>query len=270
MMKKGILIAIIILLVCVLVFSGWKMFGILADYWKGEAVYEEMDQFISVPEPTRNPNLFKGPEENTEPEPEGETVTEKAEGVVEAPEVDFEALWEVNKDVVGWIYIPDTKVNYPILQGRNNDQYLRHLINGKYNTAGSIFLESDIPDDFSSQNNPIYGHNMKNGTMFADVVKYKKQKFYDEHPIGFLVTPEQTYVVRFFAGYVVSAYGNAWDTSFSESGFGKWLNKACSMSYFASDVTPTTDDRILTLSTCSYETDHSRFVVHGILEACES
>lgn len=265
-MKKGILIVIIILLVLVLLFSGWKMLGILADYRQGEAMYEEMDQFVSIPETTVKPTVATEPTEEIT-EPEAESV--KTEKTFTAPEVDFEKLWKVNKDVVGWIYIPDTKVNYPILQGRNNDQYLRHMINGKYNTAGSIFLEAGIADDFSSRNNPIYGHNMKNGTMFADVSKYKQQKFYDEHPVGFLVTPEKTYTVFFFSGYVLSAYGNAWDTSFSEAEFGKWLDKACSKSYFASDVTPTKDHKVLTLSTCSYETDTSRFVVHGILEEYE-
>lgn len=264
--KKGILIAIVILLVLVMLFAGWKMWGILSDYRQGEAVYEEMDQYISVPEPTQKVTVSKETEETTEPEPEEGTITEKTEGLWEAPEVDFKALWKVNKDVVGWIYIPDTKVNYPILQGRDNDQYLRHMIDGKYNTAGSVFLESDIPDDFSSRNNPIYGHNMKNGTMFATVAKYKKQKFYDEHPIGYLVTPEKTYLVRFFAGYVLTTKGDAWDTGFTEAEYKKWLNKACKKSYFASDVVPTTDYNVLTLSTCSYETNDARFVLHGLLE----
>ena len=262
-MKKKILILVILLLVLILAFSGWKLAGILADYMKGAQVYSEMEDYVSIPEQIRQPEAAE-PEE-TVPEEALPEETEAPEVPV-FPEVDFEALWEQNPDVVGWIYIPDTKVNYPVLQGVDNDQYLRHLITGKYNTAGSIFLEAGIADDFSSQNNPIYGHRMKNGTMFADIAKYRTQEYYEDHPIGYLVTPEKNYIVHMFSGYVISAWGNAWDTSFSEEGFAKWLDGVCRKSEFSSDVVPTTNDRILTFSTCTYEREDARFVVHAVME----
>ena len=260
-MKKVIIIILIVLLLGVFAYSAWQVVGTLQEYQVGEKVYEEMGQYISVPEPTEKKRPIWAKEEPVE-----ETLPEEpAEPVW--PEVDFEALRKVNKDVVGWIYIPDTNVSYPVVQGKSNDQYLYRLITGKYNSSGSIFLEAGIERDFSEQNNPIYGHNMKNGTMFAQLSGYKSQEFYDAHPYAMLLTPEHNYYVRIFSGYVVSEYGDAWETSFSEAKFEKWLKSVERKSYFAADnVIPTTEDRILTFSTCTYETNDVRFVVHGVLE----
>jgi len=261
-MKKKILIILIIILVLILAFSAWKLISIVSEYMKGEQVYATMEEYVSIPEANPQPEPI---EKETEPE---EAVPEETEPEAPPfPEVDFGALWAQNTDVVGWIYIPDTKINYPVLQGETNDTYLRHLINGKYNTAGSIFLEAGIPMDFSSQNNPIYGHRMRNGTMFADIAKYRTQKYYEAHPVGYLVTPDCNYVLHIFSGYVTSAFGDAWDTSFSEQGFDQWLKSVDKKSCFTSPVTPTTEDRILTFSTCTYEQEDARFVVHAVMEA---
>lgn len=257
-MKKKLYIVVILILVFILVFSGWKLWQILSEYTKGVEVYTEMEDYVSIPEVILKPRP-------TAPSQDVELEDSQREVHV-FPEVDFLVLWEQNPDVVGWIYIPDTKVNYPILQGETNDTYLRHLITGKYNSAGSIFLEAGIPADFSSKNNPIYGHNMKNGSMFAGITHYKKQSFYDEHPIAYLVTPDCNYVVRLFSGYVTGVQGNAWTPYFDDEEFAQWLEQVSERSCFSSDVVPSPVDRVLTFSTCSYETDNARFVVHGVLE----
>ena len=265
-MKKGIVIALIVLLLGVFCFSGWKLSGTLLEYREGVKTYEEMDQFVSVPEttkPKRFPSLFREPEA-TESQEEVQP-TEPQETIL-WPEVDFAALREVNDDVVGWIYIPDTKVNYPVVQGKDDKQYLYRLINGKRNSSGSIFLDANVEADFTEQNSPIYGHNMKNGTMFAATTGYKNQEFYDEHPIALLLTPEKNYVVRLFSGYVTDAWSDAWETDMSEEKYQKWLDARIQKSCFTADVVPTTEDCVLTLSTCTYETADGRFVVHGILE----
>lgn len=267
-MKKGILIVLIILLLGVFAFSAWNVVDIWLEYREGEKTYEEMDQFISIPETTRPTVSAKTETIPTDPVETEPTVPEQE--LITWPEVDFDALLEVNDDVVGWIYVPDTKVNYPIVQGKNNDQYLYRLINGKYNSSGSIFLEAGIAPDFTEQNNPIYGHNMKNGSMFAGMTGYKSQEFYDEHPIALLMTPQKNYIVRIFSGYVTDAWGDAWDMGFSEERFQNWLDKRIRKSYFATDVVPTAQDSILTFSTCTYETQEGRFVVHGILEEYEN
>jgi len=158
-------------------------------------------------------------------------------------------------------------VNYPVVQGEDNDQYMHRLITGKYNGAGSIFLDAAVAPGFSAQNNTIYGHNMKSGTMFHETIGYKKQDFYDTHPTAMLLTPEVNYIVRFFSGYVTDAWGDAWEYTFTEAEFQTWLEERTQQSWFASDVIPSTQSQILTLSTCSYEVYEGRFVLHGVLEA---
>lgn len=264
-MKRTVWIILFVVLLGVFVFSAWKIVDILQEYWAGEAFYADMNQYISVPEA---PPETQPPKEETPQATEAEETVPEEEPQQESPwpEVDFDALKTINNQVVGWIYIPDTKVNYPIVQGQNNDQYLHHLLTGEYNSSGSIFLESKVAGDFSGRNNPIYGHNMKNGTMFADLIDYKSQSFYDEHPVGMLMTPEKNYYVRIYSGYVTSSWGNAWELSFSDSRFTQWLQDTAQKSCFDTDVVPTLNDRILTFSTCTYESNDARFVIHAVLE----
>ena len=253
----------IILLLGVFLFSGWKLLGILREYQAGQACYEEMEQFISVPAtvptaPAETTPIEETPEESLPPQREEPAW----------PQVDFIALRRINPDVVGWIYVPGTRISYPVVQGSDNDQYLYRLFTGEHNGAGSIFLHAGLSKDFSARNNPIYGHNMKNGTMFADLAGYKSQSFFEEHPTAMLLTQDTNYLVHIFSGYVTNTWGDAWELNFmDEDAYGKWQQSLVEDSYFQSDVIPTTEDSILTFSTCSYETSNGRFVVHGVLEA---
>lgn len=265
-MKKAIFVLLIVILLGVLCYSLWQIVGITAEYQGGENSYDELEQFVVIPET-----------EPVEDEPVNQSHTEQAEAETQSPtqpeplwpEVDFAALAEVNDDVVAWIYVPGTQINYPVVQGKDNDYYLNHLFNGKRNSSGCIFLDCGAERDFTSMNSVLHGHHMKNGSMFAAVCKYKTQKFYDEHPMGMLLTPHGNYEIRFFAGYVCSTEANAWDIGFEEADFAKWLDKGIRKSYFDADVIPTTEDRVITLSTCSYEYDDARFVIHGILVPAE-
>ena len=254
-MKKIVLIALVLILLAVLCFSGWQVYKIWKEYRIGELTYESMELYVKIPETTPQKETKEPEEEYTEPEvPE-----------ILWPEVDFDALWEINPDVVGWLYIEGTQVNYPILQGVDNEQYLYRLIDGKWNSAGSLFLEAGLAPNFTEQNNPVYGHNMKNGSMFAGIMGYKKQEFYEEHPVALLVTPEQNYQVLIFSSYVLDANGDAWNTLFTDAQMQQWLDKLGRRSYISTGVIPTTQDKVLTLSTCTYETSGARFLVHGIL-----
>ena len=260
-MKKPLMIALIVLLLGVFLFSAWQIVDILTEYRKGEQTYEHLEHYISVPETTPQ-NMSSN--KDTPEIPTMETLPE--ESASPFPKVDFGALQAINEDVIGWIYIPDTRINYPILQGEDNDQYLYHLLTGEYNSSGSIFLDAEVPADFSGQNSPIYGHNMKSKSMFADIVEYKKQEFFDAHPTAMLMTPEKNYYVHLFSGYVTDSWGPSWIKSFTDSDFKDWLADAKEKSRFTSDVIPTPQDRVLTFSTCTYDTHDARFIVHGILE----
>lgn len=106
---------------------------------------------------------------------------------------------------------------------------------------------------------------MKNGTMFTGIDRYKKQEFFDEHPVALLIRPDKNYKVDFFAGYVATPQDDAWEIGFTEAEFEVWLQNAADRSCFTSEIAPIASDHILTLSTCSYEFDDARFVLAGVL-----
>jgi sortase B len=180
--------------------------------------------------------------------------------------VDFEGLARINSDVVGWVYIEGTSISYPIVQGSDNKFYLNHLFDGSYNTAGCIFLDAETSPDFTEPNSIIYGHNMKDRAMFAALMSYKDQSFFDAHPVVLLLTPEYNYRIRLFSGYVAAGSESAWKRKFPDDSFSLWLQEIGEKSCFRSPLLPEPDSRIVTLSTCTYEYDRARFVLHGYIE----
>ena len=260
-MKRLIYIATVILFFGIFAFSAWKLIGIGSEYNKGQREYQRLEQYVQLPE-------------ETVPVQTGGALPEGAQEAVlpsapQWPVVDFAALQALNPDVVGWIYLPGTQVNYPIVQASDNDFYLYRLISGEHNSSGSIFLDAKASSLFLARNNPIYGHNMKNGTMFADMTRYVDQEFYEEHPVAMLITPQKNYTVHIFSAYVTDAWDDAWKLGFDDGTYGQWLEKLQNRSYISGRRTPTVSDNILTFSTCTYETEDARFLVHGILEEME-
>lgn len=250
--------------------AGYKIITIRREYRAGEKTYQQMQQYVQVPE------------EHPEPvEPGADAVTEETagqagetEGTVAAegkmpltyPQVDFDALRDVNGDVVGWICLEDTRINYPVLQGTDNRYYVSTLIDGSYNGAGSIFMDYHNAADFSDRHTVLYGHNMGNGTMFADITRYRDQEYYEAHPVGMIVTPEKNLRFEIVAGYVASLADPAWQLEFvDEEDVAQWLEEARDRSGFESERQLQPGERLLTLSTCTYEFDDARFVLVGIL-----
>lgn len=180
--------------------------------------------------------------------------------------VDFAKLRGENPDVIGWIYCPDTEVNYPILHSDDNRYYLRRLSDGTYNIAGSIFADCRNGEELSEENVILYGHNMSNGTMFALLPKYARQEFYEAHPVWYLLTPTANYKVELFAGFVASTKSLAYSVQREKTEDGRPnTDKAWEDSDFRGVDAPQEGERTLTLSTCSYEFSDARYVVMGIL-----
>ena len=290
MKRKTILLLLALIFLSLAIYSGWQLFAAWREYSEGEQFYDDLSQFVQMDVPaTTAPTaaVTEPPTEATEQteqatdpvpseteelgqnettEPETTAPTEPEEEPIVWPVVDFEALWEINSDVVAWIYIPGTNINYPVVCGSDNDYYLYRLIDGTYNNAGSIFMDYRNDIDFSDENTVLYGHNMQNQSMFAHLARYTSQSFYDQHPYGMLMTPEGNYLVEFFSGYVTDVYDVSWDIRFSSgSEYSAWLHEIATQSYFSSEVSPTAWDRILTLSTCTFDYDNARFVLHGVL-----
>lgn len=182
------------------------------------------------------------------------------------PEINFKALQEVNPDVIGWIYSPDTTINYPVVQGDDNAYYLKHLADGTENRNGCPFLDVQNSTDFTDDNSIIYGHHMQNGTMFASISWYEDQSYYDEHPMMYLMTPTATYRIELFSGYITTMDSSAYMQNFgSIRDYTDWLKEVSGRSDFRANLEISAYDRVITLSTCAYRFENARYVLHGKL-----
>lgn len=193
---------------------------------------------------------------------------------IDIPEknIDFANLQaETNSDIYAWIYIPDTKIDYPVLQHpEDNLYYLNYNIDGTKGYPGCIYTENYNTKDFSDHNTVIYGHNMKNGTMFAGLHQFEDSDFFAEHPYVYIYTEDEVYVSKIFAAYEFSDVHllNAYSTD-TEIGFSIYLEDVMEASSknssFNRDIEVTGQDRIVTLSTCISGKPNNRYLVQGIL-----
>lgn len=228
----------------VFAFSGWRLYGIYAEYKAGTDMYDDTaEQFVHVKSAEASESA------------EAEEVT-----------VDFEALVASNDDVVAWIRCEDTLMNYPVVQSGDNSYYLRRMLNGKYNIAGTIFMDYRNAADLSDLNTIIYGHNMKNGSMFGSLLNYRDQSYYEAHPTLELHTPAGEYQLHAIAGFTTPADSEVYRFFESNEELKAYLKWAVSKSNFTSARSLEDVDRIVTLSTCSYAYDDARYVLIGALE----
>ena len=249
-------------------FSGYKIYSIVSGYKEAGNKYTDItNQYVTTTTPTPKPSEKpKDPSATEDPEATEEPEGPKYDPNVSPLSVDFDSMLTQNDDVRGWLYNPDTIVNYPVVQSKDNDYYLYRLIDGSSNSSGSLFVDYRCAADFSSNHTLIYGHNMKDGSMLSTITNYWKQDYYEEHPFMYLNTPEQNYRIDLFSAYVTPADSDAYDIYFDVGAdYMAFLEKLMSRSNFDSTVELTENDKIVTLSTCTYEYDNARYVVHGKL-----
>lgn len=253
--KKGgrvkLILTNLLLVCCVVVFaiSIWKLVGYLTEYNRGEESYTKLMQHVTVPEVKKN---------------------KKGEKVIEAPTVDWEELQKVNDDLVGWIYISGTDVQYPVVQGDNNEHYLSYTFEGKKNNCGSIFMDVENQADYSSENTILYGHNMKTGKMFGSLSFYKDKKYWKEHPIIWVVTKDKAFKYEIFSVYETESTSDVYQTEFSSEDEKQAYVESCkNNSLYDTGIEIETTHQILTLSTCTSVTEEGRFIVQAKLVAEE-
>lgn len=180
--------------------------------------------------------------------------------------IDFESLSKINPDIIGWIGFEGLEIDYPVVQTKDNEFYLNHLFSLEKNKLGAIFVDYRNKSDLSDRNTIIYGHNMKNGSMFSSLTNYKSQDYYDANPDILLVTKEKKYRVDFFAGLVVDgSYESVRFSLSDEDDFNQYINSLEDMSTFKSSVIVGPQDRIISLVTCSYEYNNARYALYGKL-----
>lgn len=181
--------------------------------------------------------------------------------------VDFDALREENGEVVGWIYAQDGSLSYPVVQSADNSKYLRRDLYGNYLVSGTVFADYRCTLPGEDKNYILYGHNMDDGSMFAPLLEYKEQSYFDAHPTLYYLTPEANFKIELLCAGVVDMnspiYANELDDTQLEASLAELReNGTCS-----SDAEVAAEDRLITLSTCSYSYGSSseRFVVIGRL-----
>jgi sortase B len=169
--------------------------------------------------------------------------------------IDLQATYP---DAVGWLTVPNTKIDYPFVWYKNNDYYLRHNINGKTAAAGTLFLDYRCKKDLTSNNTILYGHNQKNDSMFGTLKLFDDKAFFDKNKYGFIFLPHKTLTLEFFA-YIVaeSADAELYNPVLRSGYFGYVKQNA----RYYRDAELRESDRIVTLSTCSYEFNNARMVL---------
>ena len=270
-MKKWIFRIIFVLLLAVFIFSAVSLFMIYKQYRVGRRAYDDaVSQFTLPAVPDDGQPLI-----DISDLPAGQQPEQIQAMVVEADsgkasifpfEVDFEALKKINDEIVGWIYCPGTPINYPLLKANDNDYYLHRSYDRSYLFNGSIFVEARNQPLFLDSNTIIYGHNMRDGSMFEALENWQDPSFYETHPYILIFTPDQDYVVILFSGYTTSATSDSYQI-FSGPGeeLDAYLQSAVSQSDFSTSVELDPNAKYVMLSTCSYVFDNSRYVLHGML-----
>lgn len=240
--KKILYDILIVIALIVFLFSGYQLFNIY---------------YLNYQEGKETKNIQEIAKVKKNPEKEDFTI-------------DWKALQKKNPKIIGWILIPDTDISYPIVQGEDNDYYLTHTFENKENYAGAIFLDAYAQKNFKDKNTIIYGHNVKHGTMFADLEKFKEASFYKKHPYVYVFTPKQNYRAEVFSFYTTEADSASYRLQYGdEEDYLSYLNMIYQLSESKRKMNLEAKDHIVTLSTCSYERNgqpsNLRYLLHAKL-----
>jgi len=251
---------LMLVLAAVFVVSGALLLRQMGDYRQSREDQERARAAAGVSRPEQSqPPVDPSETERTEPRP----LEERAAYLWE---VDLAGLRQSNSDVLGWISVLGTQLDYPLLQGEDNQHYLDHTWQGKRNAAGSVFLECTAQPDFSDFNTIVYAHNMKNGSMFGSLRQYRTQSHYEANPYIYIVDDSGLRRYEIFAAFEAEVVGYTYrldiNTPEKKQAF---LDYSAGRSVLDADVVPTVEDSVITLSTCTGNGYEHRWVVQGVL-----
>ncbi len=234
------------------------------EYQKGDDTYDALAELVKE-DPGESPDPSGTDDINKDEDVTDSETFENSEDEESAQDINLDLAKQLNNDITAWLYCTDTVIDYPVCHGEDNSYYLTHLADGTYNRNGCLFVDCKNSSDFSDDNTIIYGHHMASGKMFASLIKYKEQDYYEEHPIMYLTTEEGTYKIELFSSYVTEIDSSAYIMNFGTAKErAAWLKEISNKSDFtANAMTISSTDRIITLSTCAYDFQNARYVVHG-------
>jgi len=175
--------------------------------------------------------------------------------------IDHEELRAMNGDYAFWLYGPGTQIDYPVVQGQDNALYLNRLFNGRRNSAGTLFVDSRNLPEMQDPNTLVYGHHMRNGSMFGSLTDYEEKGYFDAHPYFLAVSEGEICLMEVFAGYTTSDRDHCYDIAISDDEDLKaFVEEAKAKSDFETDVEIIPGDRLMTLSTCAYAFRDARYI----------
>ena len=216
---------IIICLVGIMLISGWRVFTILKGYYADRSVYD--------------------------------SISEQA-----GDDIDFDALRKINPDVIGWLRYEGTIIDYPVVQGENNEMYLSMLFDRTWGGCGTLFADCITEAPFRQFNTIVYGHHMKDGTMFACLKELRDPEYCKKHSRLELTTPEGKFDLVIWAFLNEPSDSTIYTTNFIlEEDKQAYLNLIRSLASYLTTANVTTEDRLVMLSTCAYEFKEARYIV---------
>lgn len=272
-MKKWIYIGLIVVFAAVFLISGWYLLDYFVKSEKAENEYAELAQIVEEArqdnprpgKPGEVPQVEQTPEETKDPwiyvqDPE------TGEAVAVLPE--YSQLYTMNNHMVGWIQIPGTKINYPVLQEpEHTDFYLKRNFYRDYSDYGAIYVKEDCDVERPSDNVTIYGHRMNDGSMFAELHKFKEEAFYREHPYIYFDTLTEYHTYEIVSVFLVSStvtntfqYHMLVDAR-SQEEFDEFISQCKERDLYDTGVSAVYGDKLITLSTCEYSNYNGRLVV---------
>ena len=251
----GIFLKVLIaVLAVVFVAAAYQVVSTLLTYQTAIDEYDALSTYIeAIPDTQEEVTLLVEEEEETLRYP--------------ALSIDFEALREINSEFVGVIHIPVLELTYPVAQAQDNVKYLTTTFEGTTNSSGCIFLDQYASSDFSDANTFLFGHNMKNQTMFGSLKLFlQDEELCDEDPYIYLYQEDRVLIYRIFAYYTIPVDDDVYEDFYGEDGYDAYVQDALSHSNYALEdgaVDWTKRPNLLTLSTC-YATGHTHnFVVQA-------
>lgn len=239
----------------------WKIVDYLSNEYKSRDYWDKLQSSVTIME-ERKPEVESRSILDAEA-PLGEE-PEAEEPEIQIPEtIDFDSLHAISGDAVAWLFSPGTKINYPVAQAEDNVYYLHRRLDGTTASGGTLFADYRCAAGFSDWNTVIYGHHMKSGAMFGRLSDYRDPAYYAEHPAMYLYVPEKRYKLELIAAYTTDVYDEIFSVPASKERRDEILARARRKSSFVSDAAVGEEDKLVTLSTCSYAYGNARYVVIG-------
>lgn len=246
-------------IILLLIFLGSTYFLIseMMEYKKGNDIYDSIAKMAEIP-------AAPSQEQADVIENTSESGQKQAARAILA--INFEELTKINEDIIGWLAVENTNINYPLLKSKDNQDYLKLAANKVKNNGGSIFVDCRNQVDFKDQHTIIYGHNMKNGSMFGSLKQFVEGDYWKNHSRFYIIKPEGTLEYEIFSAYQTRADSAAYVLDFSGNpSFATFVDLAKKHSQVETSVSVSEHDTIVTLSTCTNKEQMGRYVVHGKL-----